>query len=753
MATKVKFGIFLIGLISFIGLKSSVSMPHISESEGIGVRTTLHECNGDSNINKNIPKNKISKWTAEDLWAQSTSQNLKLDGGAIVLQGDILIEDDAAGIGSIRDGAWDTLSVGTVVRKYLNIDQAPLNDAVITMMLYPVAPTEPLNGGKLEFAINGREPIIYEVRHFWTSVTVPAHYLKAGENVIDVRVHSKENRYRIPVALHSNFKYGTTESAPRVSRSERSTDNGKTWTKYRLRGSDLAGGEYPIRIKLKEYNERAWLQTPVINLAESGVLLFPVKIDLAAVIPDTVQTQGSKWRIRIRMGNKHQPELGGWSDWEVLQGNDLSKIASRFIQLEFSFEQNLKKLSPKLTGLQVQSRWHDESTDLRKRMLVSEVSNKPIIPGSFAFEHEDPTLAQLQDFRKKFELDKVVAGSLTEWEKIRKLRGWVARRWDWYLPNSNIEDFTTWNASEILDVSGASQKIGGNCLHYAIVLTQACQSFGIPARIVSTNFSIWGGHELVEVWSRDYEKWIMVDPNFDTMFYYRENAIPLSALELHKVFLDTYYPDKEIINRDSWSAADRDNRSDRIDPALLPIQMEVGGNAYSGKIKEDYVWWKVKLEQSNPGYSGGYGFFNTAEVRWLPRSNWLSRPEPNPITHGRTHWGWDGYYIWTDAQTPETPEHRHYVRRDSDMYGKLHTVDLSAEAIGPDQLRVNLATVGPGFSHFEVIENGLRKEINKSDFLWNLVPGINSLEVRSVDKLGNKGSASTLKINLVPGLK
>ena len=52
---------------------------------------------------------------------------------------------------------------------------------MIAMMLYPVAPTEPLNGGKLEFSINGNAPIIYEVRHFWTSVPVPAKYLKVGE--------------------------------------------------------------------------------------------------------------------------------------------------------------------------------------------------------------------------------------------------------------------------------------------------------------------------------------------------------------------------------------------------------------------------------------------------------------------------------------------------------------------------------------------------------------------------------------------
>ncbi len=743
MAIKPIFRIVLISIASFAGIMDAFS-------------ADFRDSYTKGSIQADTLKSKAENWTAAELWAQSISQNLKLKGDAIVIEGNILVEDDAAGIGSIRERTWDTISTGTVFRKYLNIAQKPLNDAVIAMMLYPVAPTEPLNGAKLEFRVNGRAPIIYEIRHFWTSVPVPANYLKAGENVIEVKVQGNQNKFRVPVALHSNFKYGSKESPPRISRSERSTNNGKSWTKLRIGAPENTGAEYPIRLKLQEFNERAWLQTPVINLAESGTLLFPARIDYADIVLDTLQTRGSKWQVRIRGGNKHQPESGDWSDWKLLNGSVLNaELKKRFIQLEFSFEQNAGQLSPELKGLQVNSRWQDENPDLRKRILIADLINKPISRSSFDFEYEDPGITELQDYRKKFELDKVVAGSLTEWEKIRKLRGWVARSWDWYLPNSNMQDLIVWNASEILEVKnklGDTQKIGGNCLHYAIVLAQACQSFGIPARIVSTNFSIWGGHELVEVWSREYEKWIMVDPNFDTMFYNRKTGIPQNTLELHQLFLSTYYPGHEIIDRDQWSFEDRDRRSEKVNPDLLPINMEVGGNAYSGKIREDYVWWKVSFEKSNPGYSGGYGFFNTAEVRWLPRNNWLSKAEPNPITHGRTHWGWDGYYIWTDSQTPETPEHRNYVRRESDMYGKLYTVDLSAEAAEQNQLKINLATISPAFSHFEIFDNSRKKELKGTTFVLNLVPGINLLEVRTVDKLGNKGGISSLKVNYIPDI-
>jgi hypothetical protein len=239
----------------------------------------------------------------------------------------------------------------------------------------------------------------------------------------------------------------------------------------------------------------------------------------------------------------------------------------------------------------------------------------------------------------------------------------------------------------------------------------------------------------------------MMDAQFDAMFYNRQTGIPCSVLELHEVFLDTYYPGSEIINRDEWTIEDRNRRMEKIDPGKLPIAIEMGGNAHSGHLGKDYVWWKVVANSTAPGYSGGYGFFNAAEVRWLPRSNWLSQPNPMPVTHGRTHWGWAGYLCWTDPKTPESAEHRYFVRRQSDMYGRLFTVDFRAQIIEKKTLRIVMATDSPGFSHFEIIENGHKWKVTESAYLWKLKPGENSLEIRSVDAIGNRGSASTLTID------
>lgn len=739
MTPKPIFKIVLISIASLVGIMEGFSID-------------FENSYTNESFKQDTLKSKVENWTAEELWAKSMSQNLKLEGNAIVLEDNLLIENDAVTLGSIRSEAWDTLSKGRIIRKVLELPVLPAKNAWISMLIYPMVPSEPMSGGKLEFKVNGNKPIVYELRHFWTSVPVPASYLKRGRNLIEVSVHNQDEKFRIPMALSSIIRNVIGQPTSFTGNSERSIDNGKNW-KYAGSSSNLA--EYPIRLKMQAYAKKAWLQTPVINLADkasAGVMYFPVILESSEIKPRILNLEGSKWQTRIRSGNTHLPEAGGWTAWQNFDGTTLATEKNhRFVQLEYSIDPGTGNSTPKIMGLDLKSTWRSHSTGAG--IFITEVKNYPLIRSSFDFVHENPALPELQEFRKQFKLDQVVESAKTEWEKIKLLRAWTAANWDWFLPNPEFEDLLSWDASKILNGPvgpGNLSKKGGNCLHYAIVFAQACQSFGIPARIVNTNYAIWGGHELVEVWSRDYEKWIMADPNFDTMFYDKITGIPLNILELHKIFLKTYYPGGEIIDRDKWSFEDRDRRANRINPHDLPIAMEAGGKAFSGKINKDYVWWKVTFNEANSGYSGGYGFYNTAEVRWLPRSNWLSQKSPLPVTHGRTHWGWDGYYAWTDSQTPETPEHRYYVRRSSDIYGSLFQVDFVAHYIQNGGIQLDLATNSPGFDYYTINVNGVNSSVKESGVKVKLIAGMNTIEINTVDVMGNSGIKSRIRINYIP---
>lgn len=695
-------------------------------------------------------------WTASELWSQSISENLKFVEGAIILDDNLLIENDASGIGSVHSGLWDTIESGVSLRKYLTITTWPVKKAIITMMAYPVQPSGDMSGGKLEFRVNGHPPIIYEVRHPWTSVPVPAKYLKYGENVFEVTVHGKDTKFSTPIALYTNYKYGLA-LPPSSPQSERSIDGGKTWTHSDLGGSKNNSGEYSIRLKLQAYQKEGWLQSPVINLADSatrGVLYFPSTFTSGKIELDSNSSAGSQLIVYIRSGNTHLPEAGKWTDWRILPNGLLSsKLNDRFIQLKLSFKSNSGNVTPQIYSLNLHTQWQNPLPDLYKEIIVTDGLNYAMTRSSFLFQNENPSNPALQELRKKYHLDKIVEGAHSEWEKIKLLLNWVAGLWEWHMADPERPDMVAWDAREIMsttDSMGKSKKIGGFCLYYNIVFVQACQSLGIAARIVNINYAVMGGHEVSEVWSRDYGKWVMIDGQFDNIYYDKKTKIPLTVLELHKVFLETYFPGKEAINRDTWSISDRNRRSENIDPSTLPIYMKSGGHALSSRVGNDYVWWKVVLNEAAPGYSGGYGFFNTGEVRWLPRSNWLSQPLPMPIGHGLLHWPWDGYLEWTDAQTPESPEHSHFVRRESDMYGHLFTVDFSAQADKKGLIHLNMATDSPGFAYFELIKNGLRETTSEDQYLWKLTPGPNKLELRSVDVFGNRGAKSKLSVNYIP---
>jgi len=691
------------------------------------------------------------EWSGEDLWQRAVTNRLRYNNGVISLDDHILVEDDAPAIGTVQSHVWERIQSGTVLEKHLQIDRWPVQEALITMLVYPVQPRGPMSGGKLEFRVNGNDPIIYEVNHFWTSVPVPAGQLRLGSNRILVTVHGSDTVFRTPIALAGNYKYGSlTRTAPSPQRSRRSDDRGSTWTTG-LGADGQVSGEYPIRLTLRSRQPEGWLQTPVIDLSNSpGPFHQPAVIEQARIDLQVARRGESSVVVQVRSGETHRPEAGGWSDWEQIRSEELpSSHRKRFVQVRVNFGSQSGDATPRLESLRVEGRVRPRTEE--RSVFFLDGLNRPLIDKPHPFEHEDPMVEELQAFRKRYDLDKIVKGARNELELVLKLNNWAAGNWNWHMPPADqVPDVIQWNANHILNPVNESQEPGGYCLLYSVVLAQACQSFGIPARMVNINYAIFGGHEVIEVWSREYEKWYMVDPNFDSIFIWKESGEPMSVLELHDIFRETYYPGGEIIDRDAWSYEERDRRSHRVDPEELPIEFRTDGHAMSGELGNDYVWWKV-TDPPKPGYAGGYGFFNTAYVRWIPRSNWLSQPYPMPITHGRTHWGWDGYLAWTDEQTPRTQEHRHFLRKEQEIYDRLFTVDYSAQPLEEGAVRVHLATDSPGFSHFELVDaTGRRSTTRSASFRWELARGVNRLEMRSVDVLGNRGPASELTVNYMP---
>lgn len=170
---------------------------------------------------------------------------------------------------------------------------------------------------------------------------------------------------------------------------------------------------------------------------------------------------------------------------------------------------------------------------------------------NIVFVFEDFFHPELQKLRKQEKLDKLVGDSKTEFEKILKLKDWTNKQWE----QSNPYPYPPFNANVILKQIRA-KKTGGWCGQYGVVFAHACMSFGIPARYFETMPAGEGGHFVVEVYSKDYKKWILMDPTIN--IYYERNSIPLNVMELHELRYHNKKNDAYSVSDSSKTIADLD---------------------------------------------------------------------------------------------------------------------------------------------------------------------------------------------------
>ncbi len=708
----------------------------------------LCNCTGDQSKGPSNRKSYQLKFSAEVLFMNSTSRGIVFSDDGITLENQVLIEDDAPACGySAKDGSIEVLKKGVVIKKLLHIEELPVGPARIAMLVYPDFPPQPNNGRHLLFNVNGHD-IEYEVKHFWTDVLVPASYLHLGDNVVTIRTIKPDTRFKIWIALDENYHIGSSDRLVHPNRSARSVDDGITWDFDHLGKKGIADGEYPIRLKLSNYHTSGWLQSQIIDMAANSnvegikqpVIIEEAKLKLTQQLLENTQIE-----IKARTGDTHFFSEETWEDWKICINGKIpqSLISNRFLQFKIAFITRSTSASPLLKEVILETQYKIKNKNISQGIKVVELVNKPKLRSSLDFEYENSLHPKLKEFRTKYKLDEVIEDCRTEFEKMLKLKSWVSKQWHWRLLQPE-ENKVEWDALKILKNDENGEVSGGYCLHYAIVYMQALQSFGFHARIVNANYSVWGGHELTEVWSNEFGKWILMDPNFDTYFADKATGVPLNTLELHQIFLEQYYPD-EAIDRDNWSRKEFVKRVESNGTPQSVVCM-VGGGAQGGSLAE-YEWWKPVVELFP--YCGGYGFLSTGYFRMLPRSNYLSKPYPMPVNHGRNiHWGWNGYYSWYDQQTPRAQEFDQFTNRPNDLYWNLNEVDFSAALIDNDKLLITLTTNSPHFDHYELEINGIVTTLNNNHFLMNLIPGLNEVKMHVVDDMNNRGAVSLLEIKI-----
>ncbi len=673
------------------------------------------------------PKTVTTHWggNAELLYDSGFMQGLMRAGnGGVKLFDMELIENEAPGSGHSEAGVYTDKIWGQFrARKLLYVDDPRAESAWIVVFPHYKSGKYPLR-----FTVNGHESAIpawdtSKNREWYRWSEFPAEWLKKGKNTIDLfcpEAKTEEEGWEIFIARQEEFEHGGGDPSEVGKTSFKSTDGGESWKESAFGPLGKVRAEYSVRISLDRSVSDGWLASPVIDLwrGDSDDFIVPLReirkmqVSARAEVPE-----GSSVEYYYRKGTEPDPFAKSWEDYhrigegETLEfetgGADLNR---RYVQFKAVLKTENPLVSPVIRSLDVEAELL-ERIPLHENIKVVSVENEPIGYSSLGWEWEKHDRPEFTELRERENLDEVIAGSRTQFDAQVKLLDYVSKRWRHSTP---FPEFPGWDALSILN-RVESAGAGGYCLTFNNLLGGMCMAYGWQARMVNCV-----GHEIIEVWNDDFGKWVFLDADFANHYNWDpETGEPMSMLELHRKYLDYYYPGKTL----DWMT-DMFKWFDPLEDKPQPVKR--------GSLT-DHDYGKLT------------GFVNSAFMRLIPRNNYYEKPYPMPVSHGSgTNWPWDGYVNWYDERTPPVRKNSWHTDRPQDMWPDLNKVKVDAvSGFGNDRLFLRFETYTPNFSHFEVDvdDTGWKKVSDR--WTWLLQSGKNTIRVRAVNKLGAKGKPST----------
>ena len=141
------------------------------------------------------------------------------------------------------------------------------------------------------------------------------------------------------------------------------------------------------------------------------------------------------------------------------------------------------------------------------------------------------------------------------WDAARTLLKWVTFRWQHANAHIEVDD-----AVECLHRVDQGHRYA--CVEYSLVLSQALNAVGIPARRVSLrqrNYHVGLGrsHVVSEAWIDDLARWVLLDGQ-NGMYWLGDDGSPLGTLELQRMALQGSRRPKFFTYRDAVSDGDAD---------------------------------------------------------------------------------------------------------------------------------------------------------------------------------------------------
>ena len=638
-----------------------------------------------------------------------------------------LVENDAPGSGISEKGVRTDVVWGKYrARKLLFLDDPRAFKAWLVVLF------ERRGKHPLKFSVNGHltqfdewDPRKSELAYRWTEF--PAEWLRKGKNTFELwcpEATAEEEGWEIWLSRADEFEEGGGDPRKVGETSYKSMNGGKSWKESPFGPEKKDRAEYTIRLSLDRYVGTGFLASPVIDLWKGESEEFIVSLREVGSMQLTVAAEvppGTKIDYYFRRGTSPQPFSEEWEPYRLIgSGPTLdfvvedAELNRRYVQFKAVLSTTNPLKTPIVKTARVQAEMR-ERIPLYKNIHVVDFENPPIQYSSVEWEWEAWDRPEFQELRQRENLDEVIAGSRTQFDAQVKLLDHVTKRWRHCDPRP---EYPLWDALSILD---RIEKAGGGgyCLMFNTLLAGMCQAYGWQARLNHVCI-----HEICEVWNDDLGKWIFLDADYENNYNYLvETAEPLSMLELHKLYLDYYFPGRPI----DWMK-DLVNWMEPLEGKELPVK-------------------RGALLRHHTDKDALTGFANASFMRMVPRNNWYEKPYPKPLGHC-TWTPWDGYVNWYDEQTPPKRHFSWFTDRPRDLWPDLNKVHVDAtQGFGNDRLFLRFETYTPNFSHFEVdVDDTGWKQVGER-WTWLLQSGRNTFRVRAVNMLGARGKPSRVVLN------
>ena len=248
-------------------------------------------------------------------------------------------------------------------------------------------------------------------------------------------------------------------------------------------------------------------------------------------------------------------------------------------------------------------------------------SSKFEIRKDIPFVYIKPNVPPLLRLKREYHLNDIVKSGKNEFDKMLLLAKWLGTRWDHGTDSPpGIPKTRSFSPLEVIKAGEHGKKFWCDIAAETAILAAA--AMGWPARLItlSRDGYKWE-HAVAEFWSNDFEKWFLVDTDFNVIFEY--NNVPLSAFELCHYGLELQKSPNFHIRR---FAPPKPSLKNRDLTELLALFKYVHVD-----MRNDWI-----VRELSRGSPAGGDF-----ATW-----WTARPSLGPILTGKINVNEEGRFDW-----------------------------------------------------------------------------------------------------------